>query len=97
MRSLVAIFLIATVFAFAILRSPQKKLLLMASAIPLAILGNFVRLFAIVIAASIGGEQWGDYVHEGGPLGIISLLPYIPAIFGLLWLGRLLEKSAHER
>lgn len=93
MRSLVAIVLLATVYAFGVFKSRPKRLLLIAAAIPLAILGNFVRLFAIIVAASIGGQPWGNYVHEGGPLGLISLLPYVPAIFGLLWLGRLMEKS----
>jgi hypothetical protein len=31
-------------------------------------------------------------VHECGPLGIISLLPYVPGIIGLLWAGRVLER-----
>ncbi|HEU6448807.1 MAG TPA: exosortase/archaeosortase family protein [Verrucomicrobiae bacterium] len=92
MRSLVAIILIATVYAFVIFKSPKKRILLMASAIPFAVLGNFVRLSAIILAASIGGQSAGNYVHEGGPLGIISLLPYVPAIFGLLWLGNFMEK-----
>jgi exosortase len=93
MRSQVAIILLATIYAFAIFKSPGKRIFLIATAIPFAILGNFVRLFAIIVAASIGGQSWGNYVHKGGPLGLISLLPYVPAIFGLLWLGRLLEKS----
>lgn len=100
MRSLVAIILLATVYAFAVFKSPKKRILLMASAIPFAVLGNFVRLFAIILAASFGGQSAGNYVHEGGPFGIISLLPYVPAIFGLLWLGRFMERSeteAHEK
>jgi hypothetical protein len=49
-------------------------------------------LLAIIVAAEMGGPQWGNYVHEGGPLGIISLLPYLPGIVGLLWVGYWLEK-----
>jgi hypothetical protein len=51
-----------------------------------------LRLLAIIGAAEIGGQKWGDYVHEGGPLGIVSLLPYVPGIIGLLLVGRCLEK-----
>jgi exosortase len=91
MRSLVALILLATVFAFATFKSPGKRFFLIALAIPFAVLGNFVRLFCIILAAEMGGQEWGNYIHEGGPAGIISLLPYIPGIFGLIWVGRKLE------
>ncbi len=92
-RSLVAIFLLATVYGFVTFRSMWKRLLLMATAFPFAVLGNLVRLLLIIVAAALGGQKAGDYVHEGGPLGIISLLPYVPAILGLLWLGSFLKEK----
>jgi exosortase len=92
-RSLAAIFLLAMVYGFMTFRSPWKRLLLMALAFPLAVLGNLVRMLCIIIAAEMGGQDAGNYVHEGGPMGIISLLPYIPPIFGLLLAGRWLEKK----
>ena len=72
-------------------RSPWKRLLLIALALPFAVLGNLARMMLIIGAAEIGGQPWGVYVHEGGPLGIISLVPYLPAMFGLLLAGRWLE------
>jgi exosortase len=92
MRSLIAVFLLATVYGFATFRSPGKRIFLMALALPFAVLGNMLRLLAIIVAAEMGGQHAGDYVHEGGPFGIISLLPYVPGIVGLLWVGRCLEK-----
>jgi exosortase len=92
MRSLIAVFLLATVIAFGLLRAPGKRFFLMVLAVPFAVLGNMLRLLAIIVAAEMGGPQWGNYVHEGGPLGIISLLPYLPGIVGLLWVGYWLEK-----
>ena len=92
MRSLIAIFLLATVYAFGTFKSPAKRIFLMATALPFAVLGNMVRLLCIIIAAEMGGQSAGDYVHEGGPLGLISLLPYVPGIFGLLFLGRWMER-----
>jgi exosortase len=91
MRSLIAIFLLATVYAFGTFHSPGKRFFLMALALPFAVLGNMLRLLAIIIAAEMGGQEWGNYVHEGGPFGIISLLPYVPGIVGLLCVGRWLE------
>ncbi|HLP78877.1 MAG TPA: exosortase/archaeosortase family protein [Candidatus Paceibacterota bacterium] len=92
-RSLVAIFLMSTAYGFLVFRSAWKRLLMMAMAFPFAVIGNLLRMLCIIIAAQIGGQKWGDYVHEGGPMGIISMLPYIPAIFGVLYLGRFLENK----
>jgi exosortase len=92
MRSLIAVFLLATIYGFFVFRSPWKRLLLIALALPFAVLGNLARMVLIIGAAEIGGQSWGTYVHEGGPLGIISLIPYVPAMIGLLLAGRWLEK-----
>jgi exosortase len=91
MRSLIAVFLLATVYGFFVFRSPWKRLLLMALALPFAVLGNLARMLLIIMAAQLGGQSWGNFVHEGGPLGIISLVPYVPAMGGLLLMGRWLE------
>ena len=102
MRSLIALFLLATVYAFGTFRSPGKRIFMMSLAMPFAVLGNFMRLFCIILAAEMGGQEWGNYVHEGGPGGVFSLLPYIPGIIGLVWVGRWMEnrgtknKSAGE-
>ncbi len=90
MRSLMAIFLLATVYGFITFRSPKKRAFLMALALPLSVLGNFLRLFCIVIAAEIGGQPWGDYIHESS---VFSMIPYIPAIGGLIYVSRWLEKK----
>jgi len=88
-RSLIAIFLLATIYGFINFRSPWKRFLLMASAFPLAVLGNLARMLFIIVAAEIGGQKWGNYVHTSS---LFSLVPYIPAIIGLLVIGRWMEK-----
>jgi exosortase len=90
-RSLVAIFLFATVCGFVMFRSPWKRLLMMALAAPFAILGNLLRMLLIILAAVMGGQEWGNYVHEST---LISLVPYLPAFLGLLLVGRWLEEKA---
>jgi exosortase len=87
-HSLVAIFLLATIYGFITFRSPWKRILLMALAFPLSVLGNLLRMLFIIVAAEFGGQKWGNYVHESL---IFSLVPYIPAIAGLLIAGRWLE------
>ena len=97
MRSLIAVFLLATIYGFFAFRSPWKRLLIMALALPFSVLGNLARMVLIIVAAELGGQSWGNYVHEGGPFGIISLVPYLPAMVGLLLTGRWLENRELKR
>src|ERR1043166_9596926 len=93
LRSVISISLLAVSFAFVVFKSYGKRALLIASAIPLAVLGNLIRMLMIIIAAEIGGQKWGGYVHEST---LISLIPYVPAIGGLLALGWYLERRKEE-
>jgi exosortase len=88
-RSLIAIFLLATIYGFITFHSTWKRLFLMALAFPFAVLGNLARMLFIIVAAEIGGQAWGNYVHESS---LFSLVPYVPAIVGLLLVGRWMEK-----
>jgi exosortase len=90
MRSLIAIFLLATVYGFVMFRSPGKRIFLMSLALPLSVIGNFTRLMCIIFAAEIGGQSAGNFVHENS---FFSLLPYVPAMAGLVLAGRWLEKK----
>jgi exosortase len=87
-RSLLATLALAMILAFVSFRKPWKRLLVIGSAFPLAVLGNLLRMLAIVIAAEIGGQALGNQVHDGGPFGIYSLLPYVPVFAGLVLLER---------
>jgi exosortase len=93
-RSLVAIFLLATVIAFIYLRSPWSRLLLMALAAPFSVLGNVLRMVMIILTASVGGQKAGNFVHENF---FTSLVPYLPAIFGFLMVSRWLEKREEQK
>jgi exosortase len=83
-RSLTATLAMSIVLGFVSLQKPWKRIVLIASSVPLAVLGNLVRMLSIVIAAEIGGQEMGNYVHEGGPAGLFSLLPYGLGFVGLL-------------
>src|SRR5581483_3210634 len=100
-KSLAVIFLIAVTYGFISLRSKWLRLLLMILAPPFAILGNLLRMLLIIVAASMGGQSAGNYVHEGCPIhlpfnlpligneiAVVNLLPYVPAILGCLLIGR---------
>jgi exosortase len=90
-RSLIVTVMLAIVFGFIVFRAIWKRVLLIALAVPLAIAGNVLRLLIIIIAAEkFGGQAAGSSVHDST---LISLLPYVPALLTLFWLGDLLEKK----
>jgi exosortase len=93
-RSLIATAAFAIILAFFSFRTWWKRLVVMASAVPLAVLGNLLRMLAIVIAAEIGGPAWGNRVHEGGPGGLFVLVLYVPSFGGLLLLEHYLGERA---
>ena len=96
MRSLIATLALSMIYAFVAFPKWWKRAALIAAAFPLAVLGNLVRMLTIIVASEIGGQSWGNAVHEGGPAGIFSLIPYIPAFAGLLLLGRWLREREQE-
>lgn len=87
MRSLIAVVGLAIVYSFMSYSAWWKRCLIVAAAFPLAVLGNLVRMMMIILAATFWGQNAGNYVHEGGPMGIISLLPYVIPFAGLLMIG----------
>ncbi len=89
-RSLAAISALAMVHSFMNFRRPWKRIVVVLSAIPLAVAANVVRLLMIIIAADAFGQQAGNAAHENAWL---SLLPYVPAVAGLLALGRWLGED----
>jgi exosortase len=91
-RSLFATLAVAIIYAMLSFRTWWRRGVLIAAAFPLAVLGNVLRMMTIIISAEIWGQEGGSYVHEGGPFGILSLLPYVVAFAGLLLLGHWLSE-----
>jgi exosortase len=95
MRSLIAIFAMAMIYAFVVLKSPWRRLIMIAAAFPLAVIANVFRLTTIIFAAeAFGGQTAGNYVHESSWM---SMLPYIPAIAGLFLCGHWLREDRAPR
>lgn len=92
-RSLISTIGLAVIYGTISFRKSWKRGLVLASALPLAVLGNTLRMLTIVIAAEMGGQAWGNKVHDGGPMGIFSLFPYIPVFIGLFAIGHWLRED----
>jgi exosortase len=88
-RSLTAITAIALIYAFMGFKKPWQRLVMIASAVPLAVLSNVFRLTSIIVAAEAFGQKAGNWIHNSSWL---SLLPYIPAIAGMFLIGHFLSR-----
>ncbi len=93
-RSLFTIFLLATVYGFLNFKSLWQRLFFMALAAPFAVIGNLVRMLFIVLAANFWGQKGGEWVHDDT---FFSMVPYVPAILGLIWIGGWMEKLNERR
>jgi len=89
-RSLTAIFALTTIYAFTSFKSPWRIILIVVSAFPLAVAANVLRLTSIIVASEVFSPEAGKFVHENE---WISLLPYVPAIIGMLFIGHWLRES----
>src|SRR6185503_9861907 len=79
-KSLTTIVAFAVIVGYVGLKSPWRRILVAAVAIPMAVAANVCRLTMIVLASETFGRNAGDYVHHSDWL---SLVPYIPAFGGI--------------
>ena len=108
LRSLVTMLMLGCIFGFVAFRSRWKRGVLIASGVPLAVLGNVIRLLGIVIAANwkydqmIRAQQPVPVAeHAAQTFGnfvheqwVLQLVPYIPAFIGMMLLARWLREDA---
>src|SRR6185369_2163918 len=64
-RSLISLLALTTIYGFVVFRATWKRLLMVAVAVPLAVLGNVVRITGVIIAAEAFGQDVGAKVHDG--------------------------------
>jgi exosortase len=111
LRSLTTMLMLGCIFGFTAFQSNWKRAALIASAIPLAILGNVIRLLGIVLSANwkydqmIQARQPVVLAEQAAQaLGafvhdhtVLKLVPYIPAFVGMMLLARWLREDAEQR
>ena len=90
MRSLTAITALALIAGVVAFRTNWRRWVIVLAAVPLAVLGNVLRLLAIILAAEAFGQQAGGAVHASS---VFSLLPYVPAFVGVLALAHWLRED----
>jgi len=93
-RSLTAILAFGVIYGYMTFDKNWRRLLVASAAIPLAVFANVFRLVLIVLAAEAFGQNAGNYVHEST---LFSILPYVPAIGGMLFLGWWLREDRSSK
>lgn len=89
-KSLMALFMIAAIYAYYTQVKLWKKVLVLASALPLAIVGNFFRVFTILVLAEMG---YGDFA-AGAYHDWAGLLVFFPvALSGLFAIDKILNRK----
>jgi exosortase len=86
-KSLSATVAISVIAGFVFFKAPWRRFAVIAAAFPLAVMGNVLRLVAIIVASEGFGPEAGKFVHDNS---VLSLLPYVPAIGGVVLLVKLL-------
>ncbi len=79
-KSLTTIVAFSIICGYVCLKAAWRRILVVGTAIPMAVAANVCRLTMIVLASETFGRQAGEYVHKSAWL---SLVPYIPAFGGI--------------
>lgn len=93
-RSLTAIFALSLIAGFVYFKSIWRRILLVATALPLAITGNVLRLLVIIFAAELAGQEAGEKAHNSS---LFSILPYLPAFLCFWLLTSWLEEDKDKK
>jgi exosortase len=87
-HSLVAMLALTMIYGFLTFKPAWKRIVMVAAAVPLAILGNVVRLCFTIVVAEVGGQRAGKAVET-----YAGFITFAVAIGCVMMLGRWLEKS----
>lgn len=86
-RSLMALAALSLLIGYLNFRSGWRRALLLGLCFPLTYLGNVVRIVAVIVAAQIGGQAWGERMHDGMGFGV-----FVIVLGGVLVAAKLLQR-----
>lgn len=91
-RSLVALGAIMTIYGYLALESNWRRILMVLAAVPLAVLGNALRIITTIVVAETSGQEAGARIEQK-----LGFLTFAVALVGALALGRLLQEKVPEK
>jgi exosortase len=87
-RSLVALLALSTIYGFLAFKTPWKRGVMMLIALPLAVLGNVMRLCFTIIVAETFGQRAGKAVETDA-----GYITFVVAMACTYWVAGWLEKT----
>lgn len=90
-RSLMALVVLGTVYGWITFKSWWRRGVMIAVALPLAVVGNVARVTAVVITAQVAGHRAGERLHD-----YAGFVTFAVAIGCVIWLSRLLREHPPE-
>ncbi len=73
-RSLVALTALSLLIGYLRFRPFWVRGCMLALCFPLVFVGNVVRIVTIVVAAQMGGQAWGDRIHEAMGFAVFAIV-----------------------
>ncbi|MDA1276428.1 MAG: exosortase/archaeosortase family protein [Verrucomicrobia bacterium] len=86
LRSLTALLIITIIYGFLTFKTNLKRCLIIGSAVPIAIVGNIVRLTLVIVTADAFGNEAGVFVET--KLGFVTFAIAIACMLGIGYLLR---------
>lgn len=90
-RSLISLLALTTIYGFVVYRTAWRRLLMVALALPLAVLGNVLRVSFVIVTAEAFGQEAGGWVEQ--KFGFVS---FAVAIVCVVIVGRWLHEPGSE-
>jgi len=91
-RSLIAMFVLSTVYAFVVFKQWWPRLVVIGMAMPLAVAGNVVRITAIILVGQAFGHDAGVMIEQN--FGFVTFAVALVGMYGVSWL---LERMVFKR
>lgn len=93
-RSLIALLALTTIYGFVTFKRAWKRILMMALAGPLAVVGNVIRITAVIIAGEAFGNEAGVFVHDW--FGFVTFLVAVVVVMALGYFLREPEENSPD-
>jgi EpsI family protein len=90
-RSLMALAALALLVGYLTFRPAWLRGLMLLVSLPFVYLGNVVRITAIIAAAQLGGQGWGERVHDWS-----GFVVFLIVLGGVLAVGSLLRRFGNK-
>jgi exosortase len=82
-RSLVSLLALTTIYAFLSFKAPWRRLLMIATSLPLAVVGNVFRLTVVIIAGEAFGQAAGMKIET--KFGFVTFALSMICVFVVGW------------